>query len=261
MAIAVHPSEFAYAFAFARAEAIIGWGKDPFQPEGAVEGWLEGGERRLTAAGRLTGDPAAGLNFTDEMTSAVLALVNPDLVLMAQRKAGEGVQRLTVHVSGDDFVGLTREADGMFDLTLYGDLAAAAVACSVFVGASEAPPDHEARVDTDRAAMDEVRRLAREGEIDEAATALAGLGLDKADARSAVRGLFSPRDAGVVSVLYCRNNAVLDAETFTVMTNAQDQTWIVFPPASLDGPMVLERSSAAALTARIVVGVAARQAR
>jgi hypothetical protein len=97
--------------------------------------------------------------------------------------------------------------------------------------------------------------------MDAAGKALVLLGAEAADARSAVSSLVSPAAAGVVSVLYCRNNAVLDVETFSVMTNAQDQTWIAFPPASLEGPMVLERSSVAALASRIAVGVAARQVR
>jgi hypothetical protein len=143
MGIEVHPSEFAYAFAFARAEAVIGWGRDPFQPEGAEGDWLEGGERRLAAAGRLVGTPEAGLNFTEEMSSAILALVDPDLVLLAQRKADDGMKTLTVHVAGTDLIGLTRDADGMFDLTRYADLVAAAGACAGFVGASDRPLDRE----------------------------------------------------------------------------------------------------------------------
>lgn len=261
MGIEIHPAEFAYAFAFARAESVIGWGSDPFQPESAEDAWLEDGERRLAAAGRLVGSPATGLNFTEEMSSAVLALVNPDLVLLAQRKAGDGMQTLTVHVAGTELVGLTRGTSGMFDLTRYEDLVAAAGACAGFVGASDVPLDREARVETDKDSLAAVRRLARAGDVEGAADALVLLGAEPGDARSAVSGLASPAAAGVVSVLYCRNNAVVDVETFSVMTTAQDQTWIAFPPASLEGPMILERGSAAALTARIVVGVAARQAR
>jgi hypothetical protein len=261
MGIEVHPSEFAYAFAFARAEAVIGWGRDPFQPEGPEDDWLEGGERRLTAAGRLVGNPESGLNFTEEMSSAILTLVNPGLVLLAQRKVGDGVKTMTVHIAGEDLVGLTRDADGMFDLTRYADLVAAAGACGGFVGASDVPLDREARIETDKDGLAEVRHLARDGKIAEAVRALAVLGAESADAHSAAISLAHPAAAGVVSALYCGNNGVDDVETFSVMTNAQDQTWIVFPPASLEGPMILERSSAAALTARIALGVAARQVR
>ncbi len=258
----IHPSEFGYAFAFAKTEEIIGWGAEPFRPAGAGDGeladWLTEGEKRLVAAGRLVGAPETGLNFIDDIAQAILALVNPGIVLLAQRKSGSGVRTQTVHVRGDDLVGLTRHPDGTFDLTRYADLPAAAGACAAFVGAALPPLDTEARIETDREALSALRRLAGNGQADQVVTALMQMGVGEPDARSATLALASPTAAGVASVLYCRNNVVEDTESFSAMTNAQDHTWIVFAPASLNGPMILERSSVAALTARIAVGIAAR---
>ncbi len=258
----LHPSELAYALTYARAPGIVGWGEEPFRPERegdeALAEWLAGGAERLLAAGRLTGTREEGLNFSDDMTAAVLALVNPAVVLLAQRKAGEGVSTLTVHAAGDDFVGLTRNRDGMFELTRYADLTAAAAACAGFVGASLEERDAQTRVETDQEAMSRLSRLARAGETAKVAAALVELGAPEPEAASAAQALAAPAAAGVVSVLYCRNGAVADTEAFSTVTNAQDQTWIVFAPASLEGPVILERSSAAALAARIAVGVFAR---
>ncbi|MFN3972145.1 MAG: hypothetical protein ACK4GO_13320 [Gemmobacter sp.] len=262
MSIDVHPSEFAYAFAFARAEEVIGWGSDPFRPTGEVDGaqgdWLTMGEARLTTEGRLVGTPDTGLNFTDEMASAVLALVNPSIVMLAQRKAGDGVQTMTVHIADDVLIGLTRNTEGMFEMERYADLAAAAGACAGFVGADLLPLASEARIESDRETLTGLIRLARDGQTDRVAAELVRLGISGADAASATRALAAPAVAGVVSVLYCQGNAVVDVETFSVMTSDEDQTWIMFPPASLEGPMILERSSAAALTARVAVGIVAR---
>lgn len=262
MAIAVHPSEFAYAFAYARAEEIVGWGGEPFRPAPGGEGdWLSGGERRLVAAGRLVGTPEEGLNFTEDMTSAVLALVDPGIVLMAQRKAGEGVRTLTVHAAGDDLIGLTRDADGMFELVRYDDLTAAAAACAAFAGAGSVRPPPGARAETDPQGLAGVRGLARGGQTEAAAAALVAAGMGAGPAGAAAQALAAPAAAGMVSVLYCRGNAVEDAETFSLVTGAADDSWIAFSPGSDEGPMVLEQTSVAALAARIGVGVAARTAR
>lgn len=258
----IHPSEFAYAFAYARAESVIGWGAGPFQPAGPRDAdraeWFRGGVERLTAAGRLVGTPGAGMTFTDEMTSAVLALVDPGIVLMAQRKAGDGVRTQTVHARGGDFIGLTRTAGGDFDMERYADLTAAAVASAAFVGASPAPLGTDTRIETDQETLAELKQLVGAGGTDRLAAALERLGAPGPEARSAGLALASPAAAGVLSVLYCRSNAVEDAEAFSVMTNAADETWVLFAPAGPAGPVFLERSSAAALAARVAVGIAAR---
>ncbi len=260
--IELHPSELAYAFAYSKTADVIGWGRDPFLPSGERDGdpttWYARGEARLLAAGRLVGTPSAGLNFTGAMASVVLALADPGIVLLAQRRAGEGVRTLTVHAAGDELAGLTRRPDGMFELTRHADLTAAAGACASFVGAALAPLAREARVEASQPVLARLKALADAGQAEKAIAALVKLGAPEPDAKSAVLALARPAAAGVLSVLYCADNRVEDAETFSAMTNARDQTWIVFPPASPDGPVVLERSSVGALTARVAVGVAAR---
>lgn len=256
--IDLHPSELAYAFSYSKTEDVIGWGAEPFLPEGDPADWYRQGEERLVAAGRLAGEPDEGLTFTDDMTSAVLALADPGIVLLAQRKEGDGVRTLTVHAAGDDLVGLTRRPDGTFELSRYADLTAGAGACASFVGAALPPLDSEARIETNHQVLSKLDQLADAGQVDKVVAALVKLGASDTDAKSAILALARPKASGVLSVLYCGNNQVQDAETFSVMTNAHDHTWIVFPPASLDGPMILERSSVGALTARVAVGVAAR---
>ncbi|GMG82689.1 hypothetical protein LNKW23_19020 [Paralimibaculum aggregatum] len=262
--IDLHPSELAYAFSYSRTEAVIGWGSAPFLPEPGADGdpadWLLDGEARLRAAGRLTGTPEAGLNFTEEMASAILALADPGLVLLAQRKEGDGMRTLTVHAAGDTFAGLLRRPDGMFELTRYADLTAAAGAGASFVGAALAPAGHESRIEANMKVLGRLKQLAGAGAADKVVAALVRLGAAEADARSAALALARPAAAGVLSVLYCAANEVGDAEPFSVMTDAEDRTWIVFPPAGPEGPVILERSSAGALAARIAVGVAARLA-
>lgn len=256
----LHPSELGYAFSYSKTAEVIGWGGAPFLP---AEGddparWYADGEARLLAAGRLVGTVEDGLNFTDAMARAVLALANPAVVLLAQRKAGEGMRTLTVHAAGSDLVALTRRSDGMFELTPHADLTAAAGACAGFVGAALAPPETETRIEADQRVVSRLVRLAGEGETRKVLAALVRLGATEAEAASALAALARPAAAGIVAVLYCAGNRVRDAETYSVLTTAEDRTWVVFPPAGLDGPMVLERSSAAALSARIAVAVAAR---
>ena len=262
-AINLHPSELAYALSYARAGAAIGWGSAPFLPSSPADGdpatWLSRGEARLVDAGRLVGTPATGLNFTPEMTAAVLALVDPRVVLLAQRKAGDGLRSLTVHVSGGDMIGLSRDVDGVFSMTRYADLTAAAAACAAFVGAATRSTGNPvARIEADQATLADLRRMATSGAIDAVAAALVARGASPEDATAAAHALGRPQAEGVLSVLYCRNAAVEDVETFSVVTDPADRTWIVFPPAGVDGPVVLEGSSVAGLAARVAVGIAAR---
>ena len=260
--IRMHPSELAYAFSYSKTVDVVGWGRDPFLPTAEADGdpkdWYPEGEARLSAAGRLTGTPDKGANFTDEVTSAVLALADPVLVLLAERKEGDGLRRLTVHVAKDTILGMTRSSDGMFELTRYADLTAAAAACVGFMGAAHTPIQAGTRIDTNQEALTEVHQLATTGQTDAATSNLVKLGAIEEDAASIVRAMAEPTASGVLSVLYCADNIACSAEPFSVMTNADNETWILFPPASLQGPMVLERSSVSALTARVLVGVAAR---
>lgn len=260
--IDLHPSELAYAFSYAKVTNIIGWGMDPFLPSMPEDGnpadWLSAGEARMVAAGRLTGSPDAGLNFTDAMTQAILSLVDPGIVLTAQRKAAGGIQTLTVHASGDRFIGLTRRTDGHFEMTRYAELTAAAAACASFVGAALASPATQAQIEIDASALAEVKRLVKEDRTAEAAAVLVRCGATQADAASAALALDAPSAAGVVSVLYCRANVVEDAEAFSIVTSAQGESWNVFSPVGPDGPSFIERTSVARLAARISVGIAAR---
>ena len=256
--IEIHPSELAYAFAYAKVDSIIGWGDTPFLPEdGDVSEWGTEGEERLRAAGRLVGDPETGLNFIPAITAAILTLVNPTLVLLSERRSGGRVQRLSVHAAGMYFVGLIQRSDGMFELTSYSDLMAAAGACAGFVGATLEPLRSEARVETTQKVLSTFHGAAG-ARPDDVIGGMVRLGLSKTEAESAARAFSDPESAGMLSVLYCAGNAVQDADPISVMTNAEKQTWTIFPPASLDGPMVLERSSVAALTARVAVSTAAR---
>lgn len=258
----MHPSEFAYAFSYAGATQIIGWDQDYFLPTAdtsvAPENWLVEGEKRLVDAGRLTGSPENGLNFIDEMTAQVLALVNPSLVLQAERKEGDGLRRLTVHVSGNDFVGLNQRTDGLFDVTRYTDITSASGACAGFLGASLDPLLDEARIEASYDEFADLRKAATSGQLQDVVETLCGLGISDNNARSAANALGNPSASGMLTVFYCANNEIQDAEPYAVMTNQDDHTWVLFPPASLNAPLVLERSSVASLTARVAVEVASR---
>lgn len=258
----IHPSELAYAMVFARAETLIGWGSDPFLPAGPGDGepadWLAAGEARLVAAGRLTGRPEAGLNFTDDHTAAMLALVNPGLVLLAQRRAGDGVQTQTIHAGEGAIVGLVRQSDGLFEMETYEDLTAAAAASAAFLGADAGPLAERVRIETDAAKLDEVKRLAGSGQTGAAEAGLRALGAGEAAARSAVAAMAAPAAAGVLSLLYTRANAVEEAEALALLTNAAGETWVVVTPEGPEGPVILERASVAALAARVGVDVAVR---
>lgn len=256
----LHPSELAYAFAYSNTREVIGWGIEPFLPAGEGDGdpagWTLQGEERLVAGGLLVGSPEEGLSFTPEMASAILTLADPGLVLLAQRKAGDDVRTLTIHVAGDNRVGLVRREDGIFELARYADLTAAAGACAGFVGAAMAPPDPEVRLETDHPTLLKLKRLAGEG--DRAVDLLMRSGASAPDAASASLALAQPTASGVLSVLYCANNIIEDAETYGVFTNSNDHTWITFSPAGPDGPMIFERSTLSGLAARVSVGIAAR---
>jgi hypothetical protein len=260
--IRMHPSELAYALSYARTDAVIGWGSAQFLPEGPDDGdpttWIGRGEALLIAEGRLTGTPDQGLNFTAGMTRIILTLVDPGLVLMAQRKSGGGVRVQTVHVAGDDFIGMTRLADGRFELTRYADLTAAAGACAGFAGAALSPPDRETRIETDHETMSGLSDLARAGDDGRLVAALTGLGAGGAEARSAALALRAPAAKGALSLLWCRGGVIHDAESFSVLTTADDRTWLIFAPGGETGPQIMERGSAAALAARVAVGIAAR---
>lgn len=259
--IRLHPSELAYAFSYSETVDVIGWGRTPFLPTSEADGdpkrWYVEGAARLSAAGRLIETPDKGLNFTDDITAAVLALADPALVLLVERKAGDnGLRRLTVHVAKETVLGMSRALDGMFELTRYADLTAATAACVGFLGVARTPSQAGTRIDTTKEALTEVHQLATSGQADKAIEKLVALEASEQDAASILRAMAEPSAAGMLSILYCSGNIAQNARPFSVMTNADDETWILFPPASLEGPMVIERTSVSALTARVVVEVA-----
>ncbi len=258
--IRMHPSELAYAFSYAETADIIGWGRAPFLPSTEAgddpKSWYADGAARLSAAGRLTESADKGLNFTDEITAAVLALADPVLVLLAERKAGDGVKRFTVHMAKDTVLGMTHSPDGMFELTRYADLTAATAACVGFLGVAPTPARAGTRIDSTQETLTEVHHLATKGQTDQALEHLVALGATAQEATSILKAMAEPRAAGMLSLLFCSGNIARSARPFSIMTNADDETWILFPPASLEGPMVLERSSVSALSARVLVEVA-----
>ena len=223
----------------------------------STPGWMRGAVR-LKAAGGLVGTPEEGLNFADTLTEIILALVDPTLVLLVERKAGKGLRRMTVHFANNVAIGMIRRPDGMFEVVRYGELTAAAVACTGYLGAALLPVEAGTRLESDAASMKELRALATAGETETALAKLEELGANAEDAESILRAMAEPAAAGMLSVLYCANNVALNAQPFSVMTTAERETWILFPQGSLNGPMVIERSSVQALAGRVVVSVAAQ---
>ena len=261
-AIHMHPSELAYVFSYAQTADIVGWGRDPFLPgpdtEGDPKAWYADGAARLEAAGRLIETPGKGMTLISGITDATLALVDPALVMMAERKVGDGLRRMTVHLSDEALIGLTRRTDGMFELTRYANLTAAAAACAAFLGAGPLPVQAGLKIETDMNGLRVINTLAENGQTDEATARLTNLGAAGQDAASLIKAMAAPVASGVLSLLYCVDNVARSAQVYSVVTNADEETWIMFPPGSLQGPMMIERSSLSALTGRIMVTVAAR---
>lgn len=256
----LHPAELAYALSYAHVSGIIGWDRAAFLPaDGAVPGdWLQQGEAALLDAGRLTGDPETGLNFTDVMTRTLLALVDPALVLLAERHVSGGTRRLSVHAKAQDYVGLSRNAADRFDVTRYSDITGAAAACAGYLGATRAGGAARTSFEGDRETFLGIKKACGDGQTETAEAALAALGASKDEAHAAALALGAPDAAGLLSVFYCANGTAQAAETLTVFTQKDAGTWVLVQPAGPKGPMILEQSSAAALTARVSVSIAAR---
>lgn len=260
-AITFHPSELAYAFTFSRTQEVIGWGPAPFQaPQGTpLADWYGEGAKRLVAAGHMVPNEAKGADLTVPVTSAILALANPSLVLLAERKEGEnGLRRLTVHVGDDGTWGMTRTPEGDFEMVLYADLTAAAVAAAGFLGAALSPAEAGARFEAPQETFQDIHRHAKAGDSAAATSQLAALGASAEEAAAVIDAMTSPQASGILSALYCADNVARTAEAYSVMTNSAGQTWVLFPPASLRSPMVLEHSSVPALAGRININVVAR---
>ncbi len=264
-AVEFHPGELGYAFSYAQVEQIIGWGIKPFQPNAKsleeAQEFFDTGEQRLLELNRLVNGKDNGLRFEDNTAKAILTLVNPTLVLAAERRVGtDALRRMTVHISPSDIVGLNQRSDGMFEITRYANLSAAAAACAGFCGAALDPFEDDARIDTRKEFLTKLRDYAHTGKTKAAAKAMMAVGMSASNAASATRAMAEPAAIGMLTVYYCAANRVKQAEPFSVLTNKDAETWVVFPPASLEAPMTLERSSITALAARISVGAMARMA-
>ncbi|KIN65092.1 hypothetical protein Z946_3992 [Sulfitobacter noctilucicola] len=261
-AIRLHASELAYLFSYANTADIVGWGRDPFLPAATAQAdpnkWYASGAERLAAANWLVEVPGEGATLDQALTEMVLALVDPALVFMSERKAEDGVRRMTVHVKDDTLVGMVRHADGMFELTAYVDITAAAAASAAFLGTARLPVQAGTRIDTTLEHLNGINALASNGQPEKVIAGLEALGASTLDATSIASAMTSPVASGVLSILYCVENTARDAQPYSVMTNTDDETWIIFPPASLRGPMSIERSSLTALTGRVTISVAAR---
>lgn len=257
-ALKLHPSELAYALSFSKTDQLVGWAQTAFLPADADrQAWYADGEKRMAETGHLV-ESDKGHTFSGPVTQAVLALIAPTLVLLAERREGDGLRRMTVHVSGETFLAMTHNSDGFFDLSFLADVTAATAACSAFVGAARSPVRAGPRIDTDMDTIKQIGGQARAGQTDDATSGLIDLGAGPSEAASVVQALSAPIASGMLTVLYCADNEAKTAEPFSVMTNAEEETWILFAPGNPNGPAVVEQSSIPALAARLSVGIAAR---
>lgn len=258
----LHPAELAYVFSYMKVGTVIGWGPKAFLPPGggeADDAWYTIGRDRLLADGRLVAGKEAGRHrFTDEMLAIATALSDPQLVLLAQRREGDGVRTLTLHVHDTDVVELSKRGEDQFQAQLERSFSAAAGAAAAFVGASRQSVGEDVRIEANHRIFSKLDDLADEGEVQKALPALMKLGANEEQAKSVLLAFARPKSCGVVSLMYCAANSIQDAETYSVLTNAAGHTWVVFPPADAEGPAVLERSSLGSLVARIVTTASAR---
>ncbi|MEO9682108.1 MAG: hypothetical protein ABJF86_04870 [Tateyamaria sp.] len=260
----LHPSELAYAFSWSKSEALIGWGSGPFRAKSdapdALSEWYQQGAERLKQSGHLLLEEDGSFAFEEAFTAGILTLVDPTVVLCAERKDGEAVRRMTVHMAKDRIIGLMLRQDGFFDVTRYADLTAATAACAAFLGASIEKAQSDARIDTPIRFLDLLQDYTRTGKARTAARALIKVGMSTDDAASAARALAEPIASGMLSVFYCSGNTAQDVEVYNIRTNSKNESWALFPPASLAAPVTLEASSVSALAARVSVAIIARMA-
>jgi len=254
-----HPTELAYVLSYMRVKSIIGWGPEPFTPPPGLEDpFYADGLARLQRTARLVpGKQPGRYRFAEETSQIAATLSDPSIVFVTHRKEGDGVRIMTHHVAKTHVVELTLGKDGEFQVVEYDSLAGAAGAAAAFVGASMVPVEKPLQLLANEKVFKRIKELAK-GQAPLALAGLIKLGADEASARSIVAAFSAPLAAGVISVLYCVGNAAQDADVYSVVTNADDETWVLFPPETADGPVVLERSSVSALAARILVTVTAR---
>jgi hypothetical protein len=260
--ISFHPTELGYVLSYLKVNALIGWGPGPFTPPPAgADAYYAAGLDRLKRAQRLVaGNQPGRYRFSDQISRIAATLSEPEIVLVTNRKEKAGARILTHHLAGAHIVELSLGKDGNFQVVEYESLAAAAAAAAAFVGATAEPVANSVRIEADQKAFAHVKELAKDSAEKPAIAALVKLGATELAARSAVSALKHPAASGVVSVMYCVGNAVQDADTYAVLTNDGGESWVVLPLGSSKGQVVLERTSVSALTAGIVVAVAARMA-
>ncbi|MEM9250629.1 MAG: hypothetical protein AAGB05_18315 [Pseudomonadota bacterium] len=258
----LHPSELAYGLANARSAHVIGWGDARFLPAGAtdadLDAWVDQGAERLLAAGGLTGTSDEGLNFAAPVAEIIMTLADPTLVLLVERKVGDGMRRMTVHFANNTAFGMIRRADGMFEIVRYAELTAAAVACAAYLGMALSPVEAGTHLTSTFEGMKDIRTLAKADQIEAASSKLTEIGATTEEAASILEAMTAPRSSGGFSILYCAGNKALNAQSFSVMSNAEGETWSLFPQGSVNGPMILERSSVQALAGRVIVTIAAQ---
>jgi hypothetical protein len=255
-----HPAELAYLFSYLRVQGILGWGAEPFTPpKGKDDAFYGDGLARLQRNRRLVPGKQSGRHrFTDATSRLGATLADPQIVLVTHRRDKDAARQLTHHVAGTHIVELSRSADGNFEVVEYPSLAGAAGAAAAFVGATDQPVAAPVRLEANGKVFARVKDLAKQGKAPLAVPALVQLGADPATAASIVSAFGQPSASGVVSVMYCAGNVAQDVDTYAVLTNGSNESWLTFPPATADGPVVLERTSVSALAARILVGVSAK---
>ena len=255
-----HPTELAYLFSYLRVQGIIGWGADPFTPPpGRHDAFYgEGRDRLLRNKRILPGKQPGRHRFADATAQLGITLSDPQIVIVTHRREQDSARVLTHHVHSAHVVEMSLGTDGNFQVVEYPTLAGAAGAAAAFVGATDHPVPTPVRIEANAKIFGRLKDLARHGTAQPVIAVLTQLGADEAAARSVASALAQPAASGVVSVMYCSGNVAQDIEPYAVLTNRADESWLTFPPATADGPVVLEQTSVGALTARILVGVSAK---
>jgi len=259
-ATSYHPTELAYLFSYLRVQGIIGWGADPFTPpRGQEDAFYGSGRDRLVRNRRLIpGKQPGRFRFADATAKLGATLSDPQIVFVTHRRDRDSARVLTHHVAGAHVVEMSLGADGNFQVVEYPTLAGAAGAAAAFVGATDKPVQTPVRIEANAKLFERLKELSRQGKTEQAVAALKQLGADDTAARSVASAFGQPAASGVVSVMYCSGNVAQDVEPYAVLTNSADESWLTFPPATADGPVVLEQTSVGALTARILVGVSVK---
>ena len=258
--LALHSHELAYVLSYMKAGPVIGWPPEAFRPEPGHEDAYYGRGRDALLAQRLVrpGKQKGRYRFDDRLVAAAALLSNPQVVVVAQARAGDGARVLTCHAGGTGVVEMTHHADGRYRLMERPSLAAAAGAAAAFVGTDSAPPAAPVRLEANQKVFNRIKELARGGSAASVRPALVKLGATPAQAESVIEAIARPARSGLVSVFYCAANRVNDAEVYSVFTAASGGSWVMFPPADAAGPVVLEATGLAALTARVLVAITTR---